>query len=96
VRRWLALLAVAALPAAAQETRTSGRDDFRPTEVPAGRDARFLCHQGGAEILGLQRVARVVPARVQGLMTFAVTTREGETHLVYAGPTTTCRLAVSP
>ena len=88
-----ALLATAPAPAPAEEPSAT-RDDFRQTAIPEGVAARFTCHQAGAEIVALENVATFAPARVQGIMTFSLNTRDGRTHLVYLTGEAACRLEV--
>lgn len=82
----------AAQDPAAPEAST---DEFRQTAIPAELGARFTCHQAGAEIVSVEGVTSFAPARVQGVMTFSLTTRAGETHLIYLGAATACRLTVA-
>lgn len=71
-------------------------DEFAQTAIPADYASVFACHQNGAEILRLEAVATFAPARVQGVMTFSLNTRDGATHLVYLDGATACRLEVRP
>lgn len=82
--------------AAAALAETGPVDDFAATAIPEDVHARFLCHQSGQRIVGIERVATFLPARIQGVMSFSVNDREGRTHLIYLDGHTTCRLEVDP
>ena len=93
------LLVVSTGAAAAQDSQPDAgteQDPFFQSQIPDNFQARFVCYQGGQQIVEHGAVISFAPSRIQDVMTFSLITRDGRNHLYYLGDGTTCGLTVTP
>ena len=93
------LLALSPGAATAQDSQPDAgaeQDPFFQSQIPDNFQARFVCYQGGQQIVEHGAVTSFAPSRIQDVMTFSLITRDGRNHLYYLGDGTTCGLTVTP